>query len=138
MSVKMSSVGVTVPKGAIKLSLENEQRDITYLWNTALESYQRDSGEKLSIFTDLASVQNYGLKQKMIYEAWRHPGSKADILRGFFLKNLDLIKTGTQKIAEAAATAFPPALAISTALTFVLNVGISTFVNDLLIFVGLW
>lgn len=118
----MASESEPTSRTATKFALQTDKRDIKDLWKDALKDYQDVAGMSLQVkFRNVDDMLQYGLGQKDSFSTWRHDGKKLDKIRSLFMQNIDYVGTGTQKLLAAATPAFPPAAAISTALTFVLN-----------------
>lgn len=113
----------TVDKKAVKAELEADSRDITHLWNTAVKQYTDVTKITLVAphFVDTASMINFGTEEMNKFHHFRHDGKKVDRLRRLFVKNIEYIEIGSTVLLNAASAAFPPAAAISTAMTFILS-----------------
>ncbi|OBS23261.1 hypothetical protein FPOA_03813 [Fusarium poae] len=102
--------------------LNNDDRDVTDLWKDAIKSYQSIVGFDLQPkFDNVQSMIDFGTDQMNNFHKFRHDKGKVDRLRTLFAANLDLVENGTNQIIAAASPAFPPAAAIGTALTYMLQ-----------------
>ncbi|KAF5247033.1 hypothetical protein FAUST_885, partial [Fusarium austroamericanum] len=102
--------------------LKNDDRDVADLWKEALKSYQSIVGFGLQPkFNNVQSMLDFGTDQMNNFHKFRHDKGKVDRLRSLFSDNLDLIQQGANQVIAAAAPAFPPAAAIGTALTYILQ-----------------
>ncbi|KAI9151987.1 Short-chain dehydrogenase/reductase sthC [Paramyrothecium foliicola] len=102
--------------------LESDNRDVADLWKQALQNYKGIVGFDLERkFENVQGMIDYGTVQMQNFHKFRHNEKKVDKLRTVFASNLDLLEKGAQQLISAAAPAFPPAAAIGTALTFVLQ-----------------
>ncbi|KAF5679594.1 hypothetical protein FHETE_759 [Fusarium heterosporum] len=110
------------PPVELEKKLKDDDRDVVDLWKEALKSYQSivgfDLGRK---FDNSQSMLDFGTDQMNNFHKFRHDKGKVDRLRSLFTANLDLIEQGSNQIIAAAAPAFPPAAAIGTALTYLLQ-----------------
>ena len=108
---------------AIKKELESDNRNVAELWNDALRKYKGIVGEDLQQrFTSVDAMIQFGTQEMNGFHKFRHNEKKVDKLRSLFAANLDYIEKGAQQLIAAATPAFPPAAAIGTALTYMLNV----------------
>ncbi|KAF4992395.1 hypothetical protein FGRMN_7207 [Fusarium graminum] len=102
--------------------LNDDDRDVVDLWKEALKSYQSIVGFGLDRkFDSSQSMLDFGTDQMNNFHKFRHDKGKVDRLRSLFTANLDLIEQGSNQMIAAAAPAFPPAAAIGTALTYLLQ-----------------
>ncbi|KAL7768437.1 hypothetical protein ACKLNR_002738 [Fusarium oxysporum f. sp. zingiberi] len=102
--------------------LKNDDRDVADLWKEALKSYESIVGFGLQRkFDNVNSMLDFGTDQMNNFHKFRHDKGKVDRLRSLFSSNLDLVEKGANQIIAAAAPAFPPAAAIGTALTYMLQ-----------------
>jgi hypothetical protein len=110
------------PNGELETQLKSDDRDVADLWKEALKSYQSIVGFDLDRkFDNAQSMLDFGTDQMNNFHKFRHDKGKVDRLRTLFSANLDLIEKGSNQIIAAAAPAFPPAAAIGTALTYMLQ-----------------
>ncbi|KAM0466401.1 hypothetical protein ACHAP7_012284 [Fusarium lateritium] len=110
------------PNGELETQLKSDDRDVADLWNEALKIYQSIVGFDLNRkFDNAQSMLDFGTDQMINFHKFRHDKGKVDRLRTLFSANLDLIEKGSNQIIAAAAPAFPPAAAIGTALTYMLQ-----------------
>ncbi|KAM0199639.1 hypothetical protein ACHAQI_012013 [Fusarium lateritium] len=110
------------PNGELETQLKSDDRDVADLWNEALKIYQSIVGFDLARkFDNAQSMLDFGTDQMNNFHKFRHDKGKVDRLRTLFSANLDLIEKGSNQIIAAAAPAFPPAAAIGTALTYMLQ-----------------
>ncbi|KAH6991857.1 hypothetical protein EDB82DRAFT_459229 [Fusarium venenatum] len=115
----MVAKGVTEELGE---QLNNDDRDVADLWKDAIKSYQSIVGFDLQRkFDNVQSMLDFGTDQMNNFHKFRHDKSKVDRLRTLFSANLDLVEKGANQIIAAASPAFPPAAAIGTALTYMLQ-----------------
>ncbi|KAF4345314.1 hypothetical protein FBEOM_718 [Fusarium beomiforme] len=106
----------------LEKQLKNDDRDVADLWKEALKSYESIVGFGLQRkFDNVQSMLDYGTDQMNNFHKFRHDKGKVDRLRTLFSSNLDLVEQGANQIIAAAAPAFPPAAAIGTALTYMLQ-----------------
>lgn len=122
----MNPSSVPDSRNTIKFTLENDKRDIKDLWNEALKDYRGIVGKALPLqtkseFHNVDDMIKFGALERDVFEKWRHDGKSLDKVRSLLMTNISLVEMGTQKLLAAATPAFPPAAAIGTALTFVLN-----------------
>ncbi|KAJ3481097.1 hypothetical protein NLG97_g7910 [Lecanicillium saksenae] len=100
----------------------HDARDIADLWREALQNFEGIAGFDLERkFDNVQDMVAFANTQIDSFHTFRHDKKKVDRLRTIFKSNLDLLETGTQQLLAAATPAFPPAAAIGTALTFVLQ-----------------
>ncbi|SPJ78834.1 uncharacterized protein FTOL_07225 [Fusarium torulosum] len=110
------------PNGELETQLKSDDRDVADLWKEALKGYQSIVGFDLDRkFDNAKSMLDFGTDQMNNFHKFRHDKGKVDRLRTLFSANLDLIEQGSNQIIAAAAPAFPPAAAIGTALTYMLQ-----------------
>ncbi len=108
----------------MKQELDRDSRDVSDLWNDALKRYKGIVGVDLQVkFTSVDAMIAYGAEQMQGFHKFRHDQKKVDKLRSLFAANMSLIQTGAQQLVAAATPAFPPAAALGTAFTYMLNVG---------------
>ncbi|KAI6764010.1 hypothetical protein HG530_007799 [Fusarium avenaceum] len=113
---------VQIPNEQLETQLESDDRDVADLWKEALKSYQSIVGFDLDRkFDNAQSMLDFGTDQMNNFHKFRHDKGKVDRLRTLFSANMDLIEKGSNQIIAAAAPAFPPAAAIGTALTYMLQ-----------------
>ncbi|RSL71944.1 hypothetical protein CEP54_001048 [Fusarium duplospermum] len=106
------------PNDVLQEELEGDGRDLVDLWNEALLDYQRSVGINLQAkYGNVKGIADFASKEMEKFKKFRHSKSKVDKLRSLLRDNLECIKRGTQQLATAATTAFPPAAAIGAALT---------------------
>ncbi|RDW63670.1 hypothetical protein BP6252_11215 [Coleophoma cylindrospora] len=110
----------------MKVELERDQRDVSDLWNDALKKYRgivQVDLDKLPVprFTSTEEMISYGSEQMEGFHRYRHNQQKVDKLRGLFRDSMWYIQKGAEQLAAAATPAFPPAAAISTAFSYMLN-----------------
>lgn len=113
----------TIDKKAIKAVLDADKRDITSLWNEAVEAWNLTTGIPLagSQFKSTNEMIQFGHAGAEAFQSWRHGDKRVDKLRTLFMQNIGFIETGANQLIAAASGAFPPAAAIGTALTLVLG-----------------
>lgn len=103
--------------------LKQDRRDLVDLWKEALLDYQRSVGTNLQAkYGNVKDIAAFGSKEMEKFRKFRHSKNKVDKLRSLFKDNLEFIKRGTQQLATAASTAFPPSAAIGAALTCLITV----------------
>ncbi|KAF9768835.1 hypothetical protein IL306_013811 [Fusarium sp. DS 682] len=106
----------------LEKQLKNDDRDVADLWKEALKSYESIVGFGLQRkFDNVQSMLDFGTDQMNNFHKFRHDKGKVDKLRSLFSANLDLVEKGANQVIAAAAPAFPPAAAIGTALTYMLQ-----------------
>lgn len=117
-------------KEAVKANLVADSRDISTVWNEAINLYDQNAndhkeGERVTLtrrtFKDAQAMKNFGIEEMQKFRSWRHKDEKTDKLRTLFMDNIDYIDAGSKQLLNAVSASFPPALAISTAMTFVLT-----------------
>lgn len=117
-------------KEAIKANLAADSRDISIIWNEAINLYNQTANdhnepERVTLtrptFKDTQAMKNFGFEEMQKFRSWRSKDQKTDKLRTLFMANIDFIDTGSKQLLNAVSASFPPALAISTAMTFVLT-----------------
>ncbi|EQB45411.1 NACHT and TPR domain-containing protein [Colletotrichum gloeosporioides Cg-14] len=119
---------MTMPSAGKQLSsdvekqLSTDDRDVKDLWQEALKGYQGIVGFSLERkFDNAQSMLDFGTEQMNRFHKFRHDKGKVDRLRTLLASNLDYVEKGANQIIEAASPAFPPAAAIGTALTYILQ-----------------
>ncbi|KAH8885431.1 hypothetical protein GQ53DRAFT_695857 [Thozetella sp. PMI_491] len=106
----------------MKQELDADTRDVSGLWNEALKKYKGIVGVELQAkFQSVDEMIAYGTDQMNNFHKFRHDQKKVDKLRSLFVANMSLIEKGAQQLVAAATPAFPPAAAIGTAFTYMLN-----------------
>ncbi|KAF4467773.1 hypothetical protein FALBO_5347, partial [Fusarium albosuccineum] len=106
----------------LEKQLKNDDRDVADLWKKALKGYESIVGFGLQPkFDNVKSMIDFGTDQMNNFHKFRHDKGKVDRLRTLFASNLDLVEQGANQVIAAAAPAFPPAAAIGTALTYMLQ-----------------
>lgn len=112
-----------IDKAAVKAELDADTRDVSALWNRAVQDYNATTGIPLAQphFKDAQEMMKFGNEGAEQFQSWRHGDKRVDKLRSLFMQNIDFIETGAKQLIAAATPAFPPAAAIGTALTFVLT-----------------
>ncbi|EEU37966.1 uncharacterized protein NECHADRAFT_84310 [Fusarium vanettenii 77-13-4] len=109
-------------KKELEEQLKNDNRDVADLWKEALKSYKGVVGFDLQRkFDNVQGMLDFGTDQMNNFHKFRHDKGKVDRLRTLFASNLDLVEQGANQIISAASPAFPPAAAIGTALTYLLQ-----------------
>jgi hypothetical protein len=109
-------------KKELEEQLKNDNRDVADLWKEALKSYKGIVGFDLQRkFDNVQGMLDFGTDQMNNFHKFRHDKGKVDRLRTLFASNLDLVEQGANQIISAASPAFPPAAAIGTALTYLLQ-----------------
>ena len=117
-------------KVAIRAKLAKDDRDISKIWNDAIDFYNKTANEheepeRVTLtrptFKDTQAMKNFGIEEMQKFRCWRHKDEKTDKLRTLFMDNIDYIDAGSKQLLNAVSASFPPALAISTAMTFVLT-----------------
>ncbi|KAF4419151.1 hypothetical protein CFRS1_v015535 [Colletotrichum fructicola] len=102
--------------------MAGDNRDVADLWKDALKTYKGIVGFDLERkFENIDAMITRGTKEMQNFHKFRHDDKKVDKLRGLFWENLDYIEKGTQQLVAAVVSAFPPAAAIGTAVTFMLS-----------------
>lgn len=114
------------PRGEARSELEeqlkNDNRDVADLWKEALKSYKGIVGLDLQRkFDNAKDMLDYGTVQMNNFHRFRHDEGKVDRLRTLFSSNLELVGKGASLTIAAASPSFPPAEAIGTALTYILQ-----------------
>ncbi|KAJ0132542.1 Uncharacterized protein HZ326_24373, partial [Fusarium oxysporum f. sp. albedinis] len=110
------------PLAELEKQLKNDNRDVADLWKEALKSYKSIVGFDLQRkFDNVQGMLDFGTDQMNNFHKFRHDKGKVDRLRTLFASNLDLVEQSANQIIAAAAPAFPPAAAIGTAMTFMLQ-----------------
>ncbi|KAM0551741.1 hypothetical protein ACHAPJ_008308 [Fusarium lateritium] len=110
------------PPAELEKQLKNDNRDVADLWKEALKDYKGIVGFDLQRkFDNVQGMLDFGIDQMNNFHKFRHDGGKVDRLRTLFASNLDLVEQSANQIIAAAAPAFPPAAAIGTAMTFMLQ-----------------
>ncbi|KAI8304646.1 hypothetical protein K4K61_006034 [Colletotrichum sp. SAR11_59] len=110
------------PLSDVEKQLSTDDRDVKDLWQEALKGYQGIVGFSLERkFDDVQSMLDFGTEQMNKFHKFRHDKGKVDRLRTLLASNLDYVEKGANQIIEAASPAFPPAAAIGTALTYILQ-----------------
>ncbi|KAH6665285.1 hypothetical protein F5X68DRAFT_250052 [Plectosphaerella plurivora] len=109
-------------RAALEEKLKNDNRDVSDLWKDALKAYKGIVGFDLQRkFDSVDSLIAFSTEQMNGFHTFRHDNKKVDKLRSLFADNMDLIETGALQLVSAATPAFPPAAAIGTALTYLLQ-----------------
>lgn len=109
----------------LREELEKDRRNVSDLWVAAVNKYQGIMGFQLERKPEYNSIQSIvaaGASEMNKFHKWRHNRGKVDRLRTLFSENLEFIQQGSQQILCAASASFPPAIAIGTALTYLLGV----------------
>ncbi|KAI0129137.1 hypothetical protein BJ170DRAFT_682921 [Xylariales sp. AK1849] len=105
--------------------IDDGSSDLGALWQQALEDYAKESGADLRAATQMRWDTTTILKDQeqavMSFTSWRHNQGKVDKIRKTFARNAEIIQGIAVHIATAASAAFPPASAILTAFTYVMN-----------------
>ncbi|KAF4847889.1 hypothetical protein CGCSCA4_v005110 [Colletotrichum siamense] len=110
------------PLSDVEKQLSTDDRDVKDLWQEALKGYQGIVGFSLERkFDNVQSMLDFGTEQMNKFHKFRHDKGKVDRLRTLLASNLDYVEKGANQIIEAASPAFPPAAAIGTALTYILE-----------------
>ncbi|KAF4834555.1 hypothetical protein CGCTS75_v003096 [Colletotrichum tropicale] len=110
------------PLSDVEKQLSTDDRDVKDLWQEALKGYQGIVGFSLERkFDNVQSMLDFGTEQMNKFHKFRHDKGKIDRLRTLLASNLDYVEKGANQIIEAASPAFPPAAAIGTALTYILQ-----------------
>jgi hypothetical protein len=94
------------------------------LWNDALKKYQSIVGVPLELprsRNDDEMIQ-FGMDQINNFHQFRHNQKKVDTIRALFKANMNYIIQCAQQLVAAVAPAFPPAMAIGAALTYIMRV----------------
>ncbi|KAM5349900.1 hypothetical protein ACJ41O_006405 [Fusarium nematophilum] len=109
-------------RSELEQQLKNDDRDVADLWKEALKSYKGIVGFDLQRkFDNVQGMLDYGTDQMNNFHKFRHDKGKVDRLRTLFAANLDLVEQGANQVIAAASPAFPPAAAIGTAMTYMLQ-----------------
>ncbi|KAJ7788152.1 hypothetical protein B0H14DRAFT_2628539 [Mycena olivaceomarginata] len=95
------------PAHHVKGELTKDARNVTDLWNVALKKYQSIVGVPAGV----AQINNF--------HQFRHNQKKVDTICTLFKANMDSIIQCAQQLLAAVAPAFPPAMAIGAALTYI-------------------
>ena len=104
--------------------VDEEATDIAQLWQEALKQYYINTKQDLTTlprFTSVKAVMDDGQLKNDAFNEYRHPKTQVNKLRSAVSRNIDLIQTGAQYLAQAATPAFPPSAAILTAFTYMLK-----------------
>ncbi|KAE9575143.1 hypothetical protein CGMCC3_g8860 [Colletotrichum fructicola] len=110
------------PLSDVEKQLSTDDRDVKDLWQEALKGYQGIVGFSLERkFDNVQSMLDFGTEQMNKFHKFRHDKGKIDRLRTLLASNLNYVEKGANQIIEAASPAFPPAAAIGTALTYILQ-----------------
>ncbi|KAI8271536.1 hypothetical protein K4K56_003210 [Colletotrichum sp. SAR 10_98] len=110
------------PSSDVEKQLSTDDRDVKDLWQEALKGYQGIVGFSLERkFDNVQSMLDFGTEQMSKFHKFRHDKGKVDRLRTLLASNLDYVEKGANQIIDAASPAFPPAAAIGTALTYILQ-----------------
>lgn len=114
----------------IKAKLQADSRDISVIWNEAISQYNETANQHKDTSRVALTTPSYKNTQVMLdfchmemqrFHFFRNGDKKVDRLRALFMQNIDLIDAGSKQLLTAVSASFPPALAISTAMTFVLT-----------------
>ncbi|CZS83302.1 unnamed protein product [Fusarium graminearum] len=98
---------------------EEDGQAIAQLWQEALQGYKGVGGKDLRKgFTSTRAMIEQATKDMENFHKFRHNEKKVDRLRTILIENFGYIEAGTQQLATAASSAFPPAAAIGAALTY--------------------
>ncbi|RGP75727.1 nacht and tpr domain-containing [Fusarium sporotrichioides] len=98
---------------------EDDGQAIARLWEEALKGYKGVAGRDLKQrFVDTQAMIDQATNDMENFHKYRHNEKKVDKLRSILIENLEYIEAGTQQLANAASSAFPPAAAIGVALTY--------------------
>lgn len=126
----------TIPdKKAIKAEIEADPRNISAVWTEAITEYNTTANEdkktadgvlttrllSLPNYKDTRAMKAFGEKEAQKFDKFRDSNGKIDKVRKLFMQNIDFIEAGSKQILGAVNTSFPPAVVISTAMTFVLS-----------------
>lgn len=107
----------------VKEALDADTRDVADIWSDAIKSYKGIVGvELLPKFTSVQVMIDFGTEQMQNFHKFRHDKNKVDKLRSLFAANMEYIEKSAQQLVAAATPAFPPAAAIGTAFTYLLQV----------------
>jgi hypothetical protein len=118
-------------------SLEEDNRDVADLWKDALKSYRGIVGFELEPkFSNVQAMLDFGVNEMNNFHSFRHNNKKVDKLRTLFSSNINYLQAGTQQLLAAAVAAFPPAAAISTALTYILTASCLPIWSSMTMFQG--
>lgn len=114
---------MTIDKAAVKAELDADTRNISGLWNQAVQAYNATTGIPLAAphFKDTKDMIKFGTEGAEQFQSWRHGDKRVDKLRSLFMQNIDFIEAGAKQLVAAASASFPPAAAIGTAMTLVLS-----------------
>jgi len=124
-----------VDKNALRAELAKDSRSVSDIWNKAIEKYNETAREDrktadgvLTVrvlttpnFRDTQAMKMFGNREATNFDKFRSDNKKIDKVRTLFMQNIDFIEAGSKQILGAVTASFPPALAISTAMTFVLS-----------------
>lgn len=103
---------------------EEDDQAIVRLWQDALKGYKGVVGRDLvQGFTNSKAMIEQATNDMENFHKFRHNEKKVDRLRTILIENFGYIEAGTQQLANAASSAFPPAAAIGAALTYFMGVG---------------
>ncbi|WXC48153.1 hypothetical protein SNK03_010675 [Fusarium graminearum] len=106
---------------------EEDGQAIAQLWQEALQGYKGVGGKDLRKgFTSTRAMIEQATKDMENFHKFRHNEKKVDRLRTILIENFGYIEAGTQQLATAASSAFPPAAAIGAALTYFMGVSYDT------------
>jgi hypothetical protein len=107
------------------MALSETPSDVAALWEEALDAYIEISKvpirSVLSSQRSVATIMKDQEQQLDTFKDFRHNKGKVDKLRSIISANASYIQRAANQIANAASTAFPPSLAILTALTYVMT-----------------
>lgn len=118
------------PDDVLREELKGDRRELVDLWNEALLDYHRSVGINLQAkYGIVKEIADFASKEMEKFRKFRHSKNKVDKLRSLLRDNLECIKRGTQQLATAASTAFPPAAAIGAALTCMITVSTYSLVH---------
>lgn len=114
---------MTIDKVAVKAELDADNRNVSDLWNKAVQGYNITTGIPLATphFKNTQDMINFGNEGAEQFQSWRHGDKRVDKLRSLFMQDIDFIEVGAKQLIVAATPAFPPAAAIGTAMTLVLS-----------------
>lgn len=118
-------------KEDVRARLAKDSRDISVIWNQAITQYNRIANEHdkpservtltKPFFQNAQDMRNFGSTEMQKFHSFRVGDEKISRLRNLFMQNIDYIDAGSKQLLSAASSSFPPALAISTAMTFVIT-----------------
>lgn len=117
-------------KEAVRASLSKDTRNISAIWNEAIRKYNETAREDKKTangvlitpnYKDAQAMKVFGNNEMQRFEKFRDDGKKMGKLKTLFMQNIDFIEAGSKQLLSAVSASFPPALAISTAMTFVLS-----------------